>query len=235
MRATWLTTTLIALAASTTVARAGVPGRPIRPESRVWFSGASNIRHFTCKARALSGTVELRATASGTPVLAGENTAPEPTLSVAVDKLDCGIGLMNNHLRDALRSAKHPRIEFRLSTYEVELGTDTPVVRLAGLVTIAGVQRAVVTTAAVRADSLGALHVRGSYVIRPTDFGVAPPRRFLGLLRVRDRVTVHFDVALDPDGDALDNVNCSVMPCCDTGCTCCDPDLKREPTHDSHL
>ena len=58
MRASWLTASVIAIAAATTVARADVPGRPIRPESRVWISGASNIRHFTCKARALSGTLE---------------------------------------------------------------------------------------------------------------------------------------------------------------------------------
>ena len=116
MRASWLTASVIAIAAATTVARADVPGRPIRPESRVWISGASNIRHFTCKARALSGTIDLRGHVAGVPVLAGENASGEPSLSVAVDKLDCGIGIMNHHLRDALRAALHPRIEFRLAT-----------------------------------------------------------------------------------------------------------------------
>lgn len=235
MRASWLTASVIAIAAATTVARADVPGRPIRPESRVWISGASNIRHFTCKARALSGTIDLRGHVAGVPVLAGENASGEPSLSVAVDKLDCGIGIMNHHLRDALRAALHPRIEFRLATYEVDLKAPAPTARLAGLVTIAGVQRPMTATAALRADSLGRLHVRGSYVIRPTEFGVTPPRRFAGLLRVRDRVTVHFDVALDPDGDPINDIACSAAPCCDAACTCCDDsDLKPETTYDSH-
>jgi hypothetical protein len=234
MRASWLTAPLIALAASANVAQAGAPGYPIRPESRVWFTGASNIRHFTCRARAVSGALDLRGTVTTSPVLTGENAATEPTLTVTVDQLDCGIGMMNNHLHEALRGAQHPRIEFRLALYEVDLNTEQPTARLTGVVTIAGVQRLVATTAAVHADSLGTLHVRGAYVIHPTEFGVAPPRRFLGLLRVHDRVTVHFDVALDSGAGVVKTINCLIMQCCDVGCTCCDTDLKRESTHDSH-
>lgn len=234
MRASWLTTSLIVLAAST-AARASVPDHPIRPESRVWISGASNIRHFTCKARALSGAIALRGVAADAPVLAGQNVSSSPSLSVTVDRLDCGIGLMNHHLRDALRGALHPRIDFRLTTYEVDLNTPTPVARLAGLVTIAGVQRPVAATATVRADSLGVLHVRGSYDVRPTEFGVAPPRRFGGLLRVRDRITVHFDVAVDADCGAVDDLECSARQCCGAACACCrHSDPKPEPSHDSH-
>src|SRR5512138_3275516 len=122
MRASWLAP-VIALVASATVARADVPARPIRPESRVWISGASNIRHFTCKARALSGAIDLRGVVTDAPVLTGTNAATEPSLSVTVGKLDCGLGRMNRHLRDALRGAQHPRIDFRLATYEVDLNT----------------------------------------------------------------------------------------------------------------
>ena len=172
---------------------------PIRPETRVWITGSSNIRRFTCKARAVTGAIELRG-AAPSPVLAGENTATQPSLSVSVDKLDCGIGIMNRHLNEALHGLDHPSIEFRLTTYEVDLRAPVPLTRIVGVVTIGGVQRSLATTASIHTDTLGALHVRGSYVVHPTDFGVAPPRRFGGLLRVRDRVVVHFDVVLDPDG-----------------------------------
>ena len=49
--------------------------QPIRPESRVWFTGASNIRHFTCRARQLSGGLELRGIATRRMVLTGENAS----------------------------------------------------------------------------------------------------------------------------------------------------------------
>jgi polyisoprenoid-binding protein YceI len=227
MKTTWLAVTLFGIAVSTRDGSAVEPPRPIRPESRVWFTGASNIRRFTCTARRLSGTVQLRGVTTRGPVLSGENASPQPSVSVPVDRVDCGIGVMNRHLRDALRGARHPVIEFRLATYEVDLNAPVPVARIAGQVTIAGVQRPVAATAVVRADTLGALHMQGSYDIRPTEFGVAPPRRFAGLLRVRDRITVHFDVALDPDGSTIDEIRCALNKLAEAK-------LEPESTHASH-
>ena len=119
----------------------------------------------------------------------------ESSLAVAVDRIDCGADAMNRHLQETLRSAEHPVIEFQLRTYEVDLSLPSPVARVVGLVTVSGVQRPVVVKASVIADSSGALHIRGEHVIRMSDFAVRAPRRFGGLLRVRDRITVHFDVA----------------------------------------
>jgi len=218
---------IFALAAPTHTGVASPPGVPIRPESRVWITGASNIRRFTCKARHLSGALDLRGVATTSPLLTGENTAAAPSISVTVGKLDCGIGIMSRHLHETLNGAKHPSIDFRLTTYEVDLTAASPVARLAGFVTIAGVQRPVAMSAAVRADTLGMAHVRGTYVVRPTEFGVAPPRRFGGLLRVRDRVTVHFDIALEPDGGAIDAIECGLLQSIKV-------DLTRETTHASH-
>ena len=185
--------------------------RPIRPESRVWITGASNLRRFRCRARDVEGSLVLRANATRSAVLSGENVSTEPTLRVVVDRVDCGIDAMNRHLRDALHGAVYPVIDFRLATYEVDLASATPIARIIGQVTIGGVQRPVAVTASVRADSLGTMRVQGTYVIQMRDFGVAAPRRFGGLLRVRDQVTVHFDVAPDVDAGAIDRIRCSLV------------------------
>ena len=71
------------------------------------------------------------------------------------------------------------------------------------------------------------LHVLGAYVVRMTDFGVTPPRRFGGLLKARDRITVHFDIALDADGGAIDEIRCSLMSHSNT-------EPKLEATHAWH-
>jgi polyisoprenoid-binding protein YceI len=211
MRAGYLAAFALVVAAPLSSTAGSVPPRPIRPQSRIWFTGASNIRHFTCKARHLAGELELQGIATSRTVLTGENGSAQPSVSMNVEQLDCGIGVMNRHLREALRGAHHPTIEFQLTTYEVDLKAPVPLARIAGRITIAGVQRPVVATAAIRADTLGALHLHGTYAIRPTDFGVAPPRRFGGLLRVRDSVTVHFDVAVDPDGEAVNAIACRLI------------------------
>ena len=207
----WLLTALALAATPLGVVRALVPAQPIRPESRVWVTGASNIRRFTCHARELAGAVDLRGVTTRGEVLAGDNALEAPSLTVTVSKLDCGIGIMNRHLHEALQGARRPTIEFRLARYSVDLTAPVPVARIAGVVTLAGVRRNIATTATVYADTSGWLHVSGSYDLRPTDFGVVPPRRFAGLLRVRDRATVHFDVALDHDSDGLDDFTCRLF------------------------
>jgi hypothetical protein len=227
MKRTWSALVLIGLTATPQLSLAVVPGDPIRPESRLWFTGASTIRHFTCKARRLGGSLELRGVATVRPTLMGANVSAAPSLDVPVAKLDCGIGLMNRHLRDALQGTRHPAIAFRLATYEVDLMAAAPVARIAGRVTIAGVERPVTVTAAVRADTLGTLHIRGSYPIRPTEFGVELPRRFRGLIAVRDRIIVHFDIALDSGDAAVDQIVALLAQANS-------PALLSEPSYDSH-
>lgn len=202
---------LAALAAPRREARAFASESPIRPESRVWITGASNIRRFTCRAKTIAGAIDLRGATTSGPSLTGANVSRNASLSVTVDRIDCGIGIMSRHLHETLRGDRHPVIEFRLATYEVDLNAAAPTAGITGVVTIAGIQRPVTATAAVRSDTLGRLHVVGTYTARPSDFGVRPPRRFGGLLRVRDRIVVHFDVALDADGGTIDDIACSLL------------------------
>ena len=179
----------------------------VTPEARLWITGSSNIRRFTCRARGLSGHVVLRPDNATREMLTGSNVAETPSLTVPIAQLDCGIGLMNRHLREAVHASDYPSVDFRLDRYGANLACDTPTVRIVGRVAIAGVVRPVVVDARLVADSLGALHVQGVYVVRMTDFGVTPPRRFGGLLKVHDRIAVHFDVIPAPNDDVADFVS----------------------------
>lgn len=172
--------------------------------SRVWITGSSNIRRFTCRAREVSGAVDLRATTTRSSGFSGENVAASPSVSIPVVRLDCGIARMSRHLHETLRVAEHPAIEFRLAHYDIDFGGEEPIAHLVGRLTIAGVEQPVELTADVRADSMGIPHVQGAHAVRMTSFGVRPPRRFAGLLRVRDRITVHFDIALTCDAASID-------------------------------
>ena len=181
------------------------------PSSRVWITGASNVRRFTCRARDVAGAIDLRARASRDSTIGGDNRASSPSVLVAVANVDCGIGRMNRHLHETLHGDRFPTIEFHLATYEVDLSARTAIARLTGSTTIHGVTRPVETMAAVRADSLGAVHVIGTYAVRMSDFGVHAPRRFGGLLRVKDRVLVHFDVTPQRTA-AVDALRCALVP-----------------------
>jgi hypothetical protein len=195
MRPVWRGLVVVAMLAPVGAIHAFDRDSVVATTSRVWITGASNIRRFSCRANEISGTLDLHARATRERSFGGDNRSDAPSLRVMVNAVDCGIGAMSRHLRETLNSDRFSAIEFHLTTYEVDLTARTAIARLIGSVSIHGVRRPVETMAVVRAGSSGEVHVIGDYVIRMSDFGVVPPRRFGGLLRVKDRITVHFDVS----------------------------------------
>ncbi len=170
---------------------------------RVWFNGASNIRSFTCNAKKVYVSTEAapesfeRTRADGVPAV---RTA---AVDVPVSSLDCGIGLQNSHLFDTLGGSAHPDITFALDTYAVERNQGEPKITIVGALRIAGVERSMTFHGIAFHDEHGKWVLRGNHAINVRDFRVVPPRRFLGLLRVRDEVTLHFELVVRPLIDPL--------------------------------
>lgn len=181
-------------------------GDPVTPESRIWITGSSNVSGFSCQAKGVTGTVDLRANVTRGSVLSGQNVSDAPSLRVPVSGLDCGPEARNREMRHALRADAYEAIEFHLDSYDVYPAGPRRTARIAGRLRIAGAERAIVVTAAAEADTLGRLHVRGAHAVRMTDFGVQPPRRFAGLLQVHDQIVVHFDIVPGWGGGAVDIV-----------------------------
>lgn len=192
-----------------------VAGPPV-PElsgshDRVWFTGSSNIRNFTCSAREVFFSTEAapeefdRTRKDGVPAIRSA------ALEVPVRSLDCGIGLQNSHLFETLRASAHPSILFVLKDYTVESSGIVPRIQMNGALRIAGVERNVVFQGTMLRDVNGCLMLMGEREMDVREFGVVPPKRFLGLLRVRNTVTIHFAVAVRPLIDPLSIVTASLQ------------------------
>jgi YceI-like domain len=182
-----------------------------RTADRLWFSGTSNIRDFTCNAGQVYVSAEAapedfeRTKEDGLPAV---RTA---ALEVPVRSLDCGIALQNTDLFEALGATANPTISFALTSYAVERSPDGRDVKIRGALRIAGVERNVVVHGIVYGDSGGHLILRGNRTISMRDFGIAPPRRFLGVLRAHDEVNVHFQLVVRPLIDPLGVLATSVQ------------------------
>jgi hypothetical protein len=186
------------------------PANPPSPQTgsasdidRVWFTGSSNIRRFTCHAGQVYVTAEAAPEEFQRTKEDGLSAVRSAALQVPVQSLDCGIGMQNRHLFETLGATANPAILFVLGSYSVEQSGTNPRVRILGTLRIAGVERNVVLYGTVFRDGVGAWMLRGERPINVRDFGVTPPRRFLGLLRVRDEITVHFEIAVRPLIDPL--------------------------------
>src|SRR5437763_4201682 len=110
---------------------------PMSPD-KIWFTGSSNIRSFTCRATQVNVSAEAapelfdRTKADGLPAV--RNAA----LEIPVRSLDCGIALQNAHMFETLDASNNPSISFTLSDYAIDRGDAASNVRMQGLLRIAG-------------------------------------------------------------------------------------------------
>ncbi|MBL8998406.1 MAG: YceI family protein [Gemmatimonadales bacterium] len=181
-----------------TVAGAWRPlGQPlsIGAESTLQFDGKSTVRDWSCKATAIEGVIDASGTDVVAGVLAGQKAVKGATLTFPAAKLDCDNGTMNKHMLNALNASKHAAITFALTDYD--LTAAAPVTgTLRGVLTINGIAKPVTIPSTFEAAPSGALRVTGTYVLNMTDWDVEPPKLMLGTLKVRDSVTVAFNLLL---------------------------------------
>jgi len=188
----FLKTTLIAgafagLAVTSASAQMALPGKLILSNaSKVWFDGTSNVRSFSCAARKLD--VDINSDDDASPA----KIVKAASLSIAVDQIDCKNGKMNEHMREALKAGKNPTILWRLSSYRIE-GTS---VIMAGTLTIAGKENPIELRGTGGLNN-GTITLKGTKVLKMTEFGVKPPSLMFGTMKVADPVTVSFDLVLN--------------------------------------
>lgn len=169
----------------------------LAPASRLSFDGTSTVRNWSCTAGSIDAAIEAEGDGPVGAVLQARKAVEEVVLTFPVDRLECGNGTMNGHMRKALNAETHRTITFRLTGYELAAGA--PVAgTLRGTLTINGVTKPIVLRAQFSAAPGGALRVAGSYPLTMTDWQVTPPTLMLGTLKVGPVVTVQFDLQLQP-------------------------------------
>jgi polyisoprenoid-binding protein YceI len=159
----------------------------LEPTSKVWVQGDSTVRAFTCNATEINSAL----TTTESKNVASLVSAAKVTIPVA--KLDCGNGKMNEHMRKALLASQNQNIEFELKSYKVD-GTAAV---LSGTLTMAGTTREVeISGTAAQEDDL--VRVKAQKQINMKDWGIKPPSLMMGAMKVKESVTVGFDVTLKP-------------------------------------
>lgn len=156
------------------------------------LEGTSTLHGFVCRTGTLSLASETRATGDAGPgKLISENKVRSFLLELPVESLKSGEGGLDKNLYKAMETAKFPGISFRMDSYRASDG----MLQAAGILTIHGTPRQVSLSAEVRGLS-GTAHLLGSTRLSMKDYGVTPPRLFLGTLTVGDQVTVRYDLEL---------------------------------------
>ena len=165
--------------------------------SRVSLAGTSNIHAYTASTTAARlvrlqvangalGPAFWDAIVKPGGLEAFEIAIPAATLSSPKEGLD-------KNMHKALKVTEHPDITFRLS--RIEAGDAAGMLRGIGTLTVAGVAREV--TLAIRTQrTANTLTIAGEVALLMTDFGIAPPKAMMGMLKTDPKVTITFEVAV---------------------------------------
>ena len=193
-----LKTTLLALAILVPASGAWTVANEqlvLQPQSRLWIDGTSTIRSFTCKAAEVNAVVEVNGANVIPSLLTGEKGVKAVQVTVPAEKMDCGNGKMNDHMRNALKVTENPTITFVLTNYDVTKNADGIAGTINGTLDLGGVKKPI-SLQATGAPVGGMLHVNGVYELRMTDYGLKPPSLMFGRIKVGETVKVGFDLLL---------------------------------------
>ncbi len=170
------------------------------PSSKLWIDGTSNIDSFTCKSQVVNGYAEI----GGEPDTADTSYNNDKVIvSVSVKSLNCGNGLMNNDMYDAMKADKYPAIKYellnaRLSSHPDSSGWFT--LNTFGKLFIAGKDNRVKIKIKVKQLADGKYRLVGSKPLSMLNYGITPPSHFFGLIRAHDKLVVHFDLVAEQIG-----------------------------------
>lgn len=173
------------------------------PNSRIWIHGEATTHDFSCVVTEVNGSAQIAApedtvrhvTSEGKNEDGRQNTVE---VQVPIRAFDCGNARMTKDLQEALKMKENPEIKFELVHATMGVPSDTSAqwrrVDALGPLTIAGTKRLTRLHAAARALDDERFRLRGCVPIRMTYFGIDPPTKALGLIKVKNRVEVKFDL-----------------------------------------
>ena len=168
-------------------------------ESRFWIEGSSFATRFTCRVDGVNGHGRFSDDGVGSGTV--EQIAATGELTVLISRFDCGLRPMTKDLRETLKGKQFPEITFNLISASTDgqgsNGVGSTVTAIGDL-TIAGQTRRVDMTGSLSLDDHGHYQVSGSRQLLLTDFGMDPPTKMLGLIKVRNEIDVFFDLVASP-------------------------------------
>lgn len=178
--------------------------------AHIWLEGATNINRFSCQTNDADGMGGYNDALTTADSILNVNYSPKSNnsnslqgwLKVGVKSLDCGNKHMNKDVYHSLKADSFPSIFFTLETASlVKPGLtkkDPFKVETKGSLTIGGKTRDIKVVAKGYRLKTGCFRVQGSEPILMSDYGIDPPSPFFGIVKAKNKITVHFDLIATP-------------------------------------
>jgi polyisoprenoid-binding protein YceI len=155
----------------------------------VSIAGTSNIHDFTATAKDVRMTrLAIASGVAGAAVLDSPAAVEAFEIVVRAASLTSPKDGLDKNMHKALKVTEFPEIVFRLNKLEGKGAA----LKAIGVLKIAGVEKEV--TFEVKAVAMPAtLTVSGAVPVLMTDYGIAPPKAMLGMLKTDPKIIVKFE------------------------------------------
>ncbi|GET29685.1 YceI family protein [Prolixibacter sp. SD074] len=116
---------------------------------------------------------------------------------IPIEHIDASNPAMLDDFKELLKASQYPKIQITISDAELlHIFTSRDVKNIPIDITIAGMTNDYVSPMEVVRSEKNLIVVKGRTRIQLTDYNISPPRRFLGMIRVKDEVFINFDIKL---------------------------------------
>ena len=186
----------LAVAAAITVGSVTFAQTPLTIEkAAITIAGTSNIHDYTATTGDATVTkVQFGSSVAG-PAFWEEVQKPGGLeafdLAIKAESLKSTRDGLDKNMYKALKVKEHALITFRLTRMEGEPGA----LKAIGMLRIAGVEREVTLPLKTTRKGNG-LAVAGEIDVLMTDYGIAPPKAMMGMVKADPKITVTFAVLL---------------------------------------
>lgn len=165
----------------------------IHRDSEIVIQGATNVNRFVCRIACYEGTDTLR---YQTDDKACQIRFDRNAMSIPIRSFDCGSKTISNDFRDALQSDRYPLLDIRLLSLQTNALRDSDRVKSVVDITLAGKTKRFNTEYAVDIDKGNIIRLNGVQTVHFADFGLTPPEKFSGLVKVKEALEVRFNLVI---------------------------------------
>jgi hypothetical protein len=171
----------------------------VLPQSKLSIDGKTNVNSFTCAIAKYTGTDTL--------VLheGGKNVRPvfvKGSVGLDASSFDCGMAIMTSDFRKTIKSDVYPAIVIDFISFErTPSYTKEGVDKFKGIlkISLAGVTKLFEVDCSIDTQPSGLIHLKGGRNFTFADFGLKPPTRMMGAVKVQEDLNVKFHLVLKID------------------------------------
>jgi len=167
----------------------------VHPSSVIRISGSTSVNSYQCSNTQYTGRDTLAL------VQQQKGQAPVFTrgaVSMKVSGFNCGMQVMTNDFLTTIKATQHPIITIKFISF-ARLPKYTPEeerFKCKLIIFLAGVSKEFEITCGITKDKSGFIHLKGARDFKFGDFGLVPPEKMMGMIKVKDELHVDFHLVL---------------------------------------